>query len=413
MGSDFKKNLIKVVSGSLVAQVIPFIFAPVLSRIYTPEEFGYLGISLALISLLSVFLSFKYEQAILLPSKITEAKKVTSLSLHCLIISLVVVSVFCLCYDQEIANLVGLGEQKWLIQILPFVLLVNGLYQILSVVAIREKEFTVVATNKVTMSLGNNFAKLGLGKLNYTSSGLIVGYFTGQLLGLLQMVRNKGIRSYLNLERCSILEIVKKYRNFPQFDAPSALANTASQQAPVLLIGKYFGGDILGYYSMMQRLLLAPLNLISRSTLEVFKQRATEDYNNRGNCIVIYRKVLISLVLLGIVPSTVLFFFGSEIFSIYLGEEWVVAGEIAAIFAPALYLKFIVSPLSFTFYLANKQSIDLRIQLVFALLTVLIVVASALYFDYKIMILCISLLHSMLYLIYLFLSYNYARGNGE
>ena len=67
--SGFSKSLITLLSGTTIAQAISLLISPVLSRLYTPHEFGVVGTFLSIVAAITLISSFRYEIAIVLPKK--------------------------------------------------------------------------------------------------------------------------------------------------------------------------------------------------------------------------------------------------------------------------------------------------------------------------------------------------------
>lgn len=78
--SDFLRNVLTLISGTVLAQAIPVALSPMLSRIYTPEEFGVFAIFSSIASALAVVATFRYELAIMLPEKSVSAANLLRLS---------------------------------------------------------------------------------------------------------------------------------------------------------------------------------------------------------------------------------------------------------------------------------------------------------------------------------------------
>lgn len=61
--SDYSKKVITLVSGTASAQVISVLMVPVLTRLYSVEEFGILALLMTFVNLWVGFHLFRYEQA--------------------------------------------------------------------------------------------------------------------------------------------------------------------------------------------------------------------------------------------------------------------------------------------------------------------------------------------------------------
>ena len=62
------------------------LISPILARIYSPESFAYFGVYMSILAILTVFVTGKYELAIMLPKKDRDALNVFALSVMITII---------------------------------------------------------------------------------------------------------------------------------------------------------------------------------------------------------------------------------------------------------------------------------------------------------------------------------------
>jgi O-antigen/teichoic acid export membrane protein len=117
------------------------------------------------------------------------------------------------------------------------------------------------------------------------------------------------------------------------------------------------------------------------------------------------------LVLLAIIPFLVVFIFSPFLFSFIFGAEWRIAGEYAQIMTVMFFLSFIVSPLSNMFIIAEKQKIDLIIQiLLFGFVTLSFIVGYKIFSNPKVTIMIYSIIYSIKYCFELYLSYKFSKG---
>lgn len=397
-------------TGTTIAQAIPIAISPILTRIYTPEDFGVFALYMSITSIVSAVATGRYEMAIMLPKEDEDVKSIVKL----IIMLITFVALFSSCivffFNQALTDLFDDKTIASWLYFLPISIFVTGLYQVYNYLLIREKNFTNLSTNKVIVSTANSVTQLFLGITFIGSFGLLVGNIFGYIISIFFIIKQKALNRFFDFQGISVTKVAKKYQNFPKYDVPSVLANVIANQLPLLALGKYFGLGVVGFYSLMYKVLMMPIGLVSSSILDVFKQRATEDYHTYGNCRDIYVKTFKSLSLLGIVPFAILGMFAPEIFAFVFGNNWKVAGEFAQIMTPMLYLKFIVSPLSYTFYVAGKQKFDFIGQ-VFLLLIVMLSIYIGLKYDSEIILLVVfSIGYAIIYLLYLGYSYVLSKG---
>ena len=112
------------------------------------------------------------------------------------------------------------------------------------------------------------------------------------------------------------------------------------------------------------------------------------------------------MAFLGIGPALILLLFAPALFAFVFGPSWRAAGDIARILAPLYFLNFIASPLSYVFYVTGKQKADLVWQVARG---ILIVGAFSAHLTLQGNLLVYTTGYSLLYLIYLQMSYRYAQ----
>lgn len=408
--SEFSRNVLTLMTGTTIAQAIPIAISPILTRIYTPEDFGVFALYMSIASIVSVFATGRYEMAIMLPEDDDDVKSIVKL-IMILVSAIAFFSVVIVFFFNQI--LTDLFDNKalsnWL-YFLPVSIFCTGLYQVYNYLLIREKNFTNLSANKIIASTTNSVTQLFFGIMFANSLGLLLGNIFGYIVSIFFIIKHKVLNRFFDFQNISVKKVAIEYQNFPKYDLPSVLVNVVANQLPLLALGKFFGLGVVGFYSLMYKVLMMPIGLVSSSILDVFKQRATEDYHKYGNCKDIYVKTFKSLVLLGIIPFTILGIFAPELFTFVFGEKWRIAGEYAQIMAPMLYLKFVISPLSYTFYVAGKQKFDFIGQMCL-LLTIIFAVCMGWKYDSEIILLvALSIGYTIIYLFYLAYSYILSRG---
>ena len=81
MKSEFSRNVFTLVSGTAIAQFISIAASLIISRLYTPDDFGVFTIFISIASLISLLLAGRYELAINLPKSDNEGLNVLGLSI--------------------------------------------------------------------------------------------------------------------------------------------------------------------------------------------------------------------------------------------------------------------------------------------------------------------------------------------
>jgi O-antigen/teichoic acid export membrane protein len=189
------------------------------------------------------------------------------------------------------------------------------------------------------------------------------------------------------------------------------LLEKGSGQIPVLLLSAFFGSAVTGFFSLSQRVIAAPEGLISVSVGDVFRQQASVEYQKTGNCRKTFIKLFKILVLVSIIPFAILGFAAPVLFEVIFGSQWEVAGGYVQIMTIMFFLSFIVSPLSSMFIIAEKQKLDLIIQLFHFIFICLSFFAGYRFFKKpEAAILLYTITYSIKYLFEFYLSYRFSGG---
>lgn len=410
---SFSRNVATIMTGTTIAQAIAFFVSPILTRIYSPTDFGIFALFNSSIAIVTVFMGLKYENAIILPEKDSDAINLVALSVLIAMIVSSLVFIAVLFFGEKLFFLMGGQTNKSMLFYYPTAILFIGVYIPFYNWLNRLGRYKTMAYRGVIQVVITNSLNLYFGIAGYYHTGLIISFIIGQAAVLLILsydvyTTTKGKLHFINLN--SIRFLSKRYSKFPIFDLPSSVVSLFSSQAPVFFFSKYFGSSIVGFYSHSNKVLGVPSNLFSASILCVFKQRAAKDFNELGNCRKIFVKTFRHLFCLSIIPFIILIVFSPFLFEFIFSEQWRVAGEFASILSIMFFIRFITSPLTYMFYIAEKQNYDLLGQLLFLISTLISVFLGVHYQSVKTSIIVMTIGHSTLYLLYLYFSFRFAAG---
>jgi O-antigen/teichoic acid export membrane protein len=149
---------------------------------------------------------------------------------------------------------------------------------------------------------------------------------------------------------------------------------------------------------------------LAASVLDVFKEQAARDFRVQGNCYRIFLKTFFVLASLAIVPFGIFALVGEWVFGLLFGQEWVESGRYAVLLIPLFFMRFVVSPLSYTIYIAQKQKLDLLWQICLLLFTWLCFTFSQ---EIDSALWSYSIGYAVMYMIYFWISYRAAKGESQ
>jgi O-antigen/teichoic acid export membrane protein len=412
--SAYARNLLMLMSGTTIAQAIPIAMSPILTRLYTPEEFGHFAIYMAVAMIIGVLVTGRYEMAILLPRKEKDALHITALAI---IISIVISTILFLIvffFAYPIALLLGdVALAPWLYWI-PVSTLLYGIYQSLNYWCNRKAHYKRMAVSRTVQTGSAAMAQLGSGLAGSGATGLVGGQITGQVLatGVLacQMWKEDG-ESIRAINPMRSLALAKIFIGFPKFMIPGQLANVASGYMPIFLLSIFYGPAIAGFYSLSQRAIMLPMGVIGGAIGDVFRSEAAVIYKRNGECYNIFLKTIVQLGVISLCVVLPIIYFGPELFGVVFGEDWRVAGEMAGILSIMIFFQGISSPLSQTILLAGLQKFDLIWQLIRFILSIMsLYVGYKYYDDYGKSLIFFSVSFSILYVIHSMAQFYVAKG---
>lgn len=379
--SEFAKNVLVLMTGTTMAQAIPVAISPILTRLYTPEDFGLLSIFVSIAAIFGSIANGRYELAVMLPEDDEDAVAIVWLGL---LISFVIAALLAaIFYIWGNSFSLWLGNEaiaSWLYFIPICVFLISG-FNLLRYFNIRLKSYKDIAGAQVNKSLASSITQLSLGKVILGAAGLIIGQIASYFFANLRLWRNFN-KSRVTVSKSAILSVAKRYKRFPIFSTWSILANSLATNLLNILISSFFGMAILGFYSFVQRIMSAPMVLIGNSIGQVFFQQAVLEKNKTGVARKSFDTVSKRLISISLPFFFLIYFYIVDIFEFVFGHDWKIAGQYAKILLPLFAIRFVVSALSNINNIFEKQQIAMLWQ--FGLLVIsLIIFYVAIQFDFS------------------------------
>lgn len=343
---------------------INLITLPILSRLYTPEEFGSIALYIAIAQLIAIFVTGRYDYALMLPRKNGDALKVALsgivLSFY---LSVFVAVVLYFSYDRLLTLFPNQAFAKliWLLPIIGFFLSVR---QILSMWFSRRSRFTFTSTSKVLQTIVANGVRLPRNIFANGIAGLWLGFILSEAAALVQ-----GLIYFWRHDRrlvhavklTNIKSTLTKYFSFPLYSMPISFLNSISSNLLIYAFSFSFTAATVGLYERFSKMVSTPLDMISSSFSVVFFQKMSQVSSKQR----FYRRAYLTNLLIGIAINVPIVAWGPEIFSFVLGEKWEFAGEMARYLAPLMAFTFATKCISTTFSSINKNGIMLTWQIIY------------------------------------------------
>lgn len=323
------KNLMLLMSGSIIAQVFPVLVAPILSRLYSPDEFGILGTVVAYSGVLIALGAFRMELGFVFEKK--NEKKLELLRFCFQVVSsLAVISLFCfLCYYfvRGIEN-----KTSSYLFFVPVVFLVSSMILITQHYLNSEKLYKVYSYSQVLRTIFTSVSKLVAGFFGFGVLGLVVSVISGSIISLFYIFKKTAVFSGMKSIKltCDTKKSwVNKNIKFIKYTAPQDFLNSISSQLPVFILGYYYGVIYVGFYWFCIGFLRLPIAFIGNATRNVFYKEITDNINNISYTYKAFVKATVYLFLIALPLVFIVYFFGVDLFIFIFGEKWKVSGEMS------------------------------------------------------------------------------------
>lgn len=318
-------------AGTAISQIVALIVIPLLTRLYTPYEFGIMGLFASLVSLLIAFTSLRYEYAIPIPKDEEDAAHLLILCVSLTTIISTIVMVFFYASGNIITTYTEYGK------VLPFLWLVffgalgGGIYQSLNYWAIRRRDYHRITSTKINQSVSSAVTKVALGVLSFGSVGLIIGQIISQVAGIGTLVKGiikNDLPHFQNITITKLAFVARKYVVFPIYNAPaSILVSISLQAAPIFILSYMFGIEVVGWYTLAYQVLIAPLSLIAGSISQVLYGEIAEKLKSKPQDILLIFKDTTKKILYISVPCVLIISLCAPfVFPIVFGNVWKMAG---------------------------------------------------------------------------------------
>ena len=369
--SEYLKNIGTLLGGSVSAQLILLLVSPILTRLFTPDDFGIFALFVAISSILGMIANGRYEFAILLPDKDEEGFHIFQL---CLIIAAgfsAAVLIFGLgLMASGLLDDFSLFNLWWLF---PIAVFLQGIVQAFNAYLNRHKGYQQISKSRLFASIGIAISTIGFGWLTMGAIGLIFGKLFGQIIEIITLYRYKTEKSPFDFpKRVSLTQLATKYDGFAKFSTFEGLFNTFFKQVPVFALNGFFANSFAGYYYNAEKVLGKPIGMTGGAVGQVFFQKAARLNQDAPDQLrSFFLDNFKNLALLIVPVSVFVMLLSPTLFPIIFGANWAVSGIYAKWLMPFFAVTFLKAPLSSIIDIKNKLKENLLFEIGFMAISVL------------------------------------------
>ncbi|HDG5659394.1 TPA: type 8 capsular polysaccharide synthesis protein Cap8K [Staphylococcus aureus] len=362
-----------MILSSGIAQVILIITTPIITRLYSPTEFGEFTIFSNIAMILIPIINARYDLLIVNTKNDRSANILSQISfLISLLILLILIPIFAISawlYPNFILDFI------FIIIMLFLVSLTNIFTNYLN----KERKYKVLSLINVFRAGSMALLQIIFGLLALGSLGLIIGFSLSYIAGI--TLGYKTFKKHFNIVRDKeeTKALFLENKNQLVYSTPSILLNSLSFSVVVFFIGILYTNTEVGIYGMAIRVLGIPVTIISLGLSKIFMQQANDYYIEHGNFRNLLLKFSSILVIVSIILYVPLYLFSEELVNILLGHSWVDAITVIKIVIPLFVIRLIVSTVSLSVIVLQKQQLELILQALFLIGTTVTFVISKMF----------------------------------
>lgn len=352
----FFRKLLTLSTGTIAGQGLVLLSSPLLTRLFTPEQFGVLAVFTTFAGMAAVSTCWRYEFAIPVMQEEEDAAGMVVLAVLAAAISAGLLALWVMAFGGSVARLVEMPVLAAWLWLLPPAALVWGLGSALSYWSVRHNTYRINSVSR-TLQLGSQAGgQVLLGLLGAGAPGLILGYAGGYLVraGYFLLRLPRADRRGLGRWRPGVLaRLARQQWRYPALAFPSSLLQAGCDLAPALLVAMLYGPAMAGWYALAQRIMGAPVKILSDAASQVFLGEARR--LTPGELHGFFLRTLALFAGLGLLGTLPLLLFAPPLFVLVFGPEWREAGVVVQILVPLYFARFVVFPVSQLLYIFNRQ----------------------------------------------------------
>ncbi len=383
--STITKNIVILLTGSGFSQLIPFIVLPILSRLYTSDDFGDLSLYVNVVSILVIIATGRFEEAILLPKKDSTSSYIMLGSIIAATIFSILILLLAIIIKYFVFSIYPADNiSKWVL-LVPISVFSISIYNVLSMFANRYRLYKYMSIGGFVKSAVTSIIKIGGGVKKLGAIGLVIGNVFGNISSALFIsiicYRFKGYQlKYISLKK--IRKALNIYTDFPKYNMPREIINSVSGSLPIFIFYKYFGNSVTGLYAMALALSYIPIQIFVQTIYQVYSEKIINDYNKRRAISKSIYKLIKIIALTFVVPFILIAIFAPNITVFILGDKWLESGIILQYLIPWHFVALVSKPIAFMPMLANKLKLEMIIDIILLILRIIALFIGVVLHDY-------------------------------
>ena len=394
MKSLYLRSILLLTSGSMLGQIIGFVGSMIMTRIYTASE---IGIMTTVVSFSGI--NGRFDFALVKEQRDKYIFALVKLSIYIGVFLSLFISLGSFIYFTGIDGFISPFIS---IVFVFFILVIQAFSNVFKSYNNNIGDFKTMTSVIVMRRFAEEVSMTVFGLLGWKAIGLLVSRVIGQYFGMKREIKNikKSFINILSVQRKDMVQAYIIHKRQLYYSAPAALMNAGSYSLISLVIGKFFGLEVLGVYAISFAVLGLPLSVISGNVSKVYFSEASKEYAKKGVFNESTNKTLIFLIFFAIILFFVMYYLFPMIVPFIYGDKYEMSGFMIRILSPMFAVRFVSSAINTGLVVCNKQNFELIIQLLFMIsVALLAILCNYRFLSITTFLLGVSVSYSIVYLI--------------
>ncbi len=292
---------------------------PFLTRLYPATSFGYFAIYVAISGIAGSLSTLRFEYSVATADNENEASLLASFAIASIGLVTVISSLgIALIYFFHVLSAAPQSLTFWSETLISIAL--SGLLQVFTQVNFRQGTLSVISIRHIIDRSTVIVFSFVFAHLHFEQEGLILAHVLGLFVSVLVLWRASKLRLRNSLIDAPAKAVLKKYRDFPLKNLPSAALTLSTSQLPPVLYSIFYSAHDIGYLSLAQRLLDSPTSIIGSSLGAVYYRRMLQ--SEPGIHLRVLWRTLVWSVLVFSIPLVIAFVFAQPLIERLFGAAW-------------------------------------------------------------------------------------------
>lgn len=344
LDNTYLKNIKFQSAGNVTAQVINAASLPIVVRLFNPAEIGILNLFIQSMALVTILISFRVEQVVVLPKEDEHAGELVSFVASFGMLSCVVMTV-------AVCGLIAGGfvptEYRAWALCMPVTAFLVVFAHAAQQMSQRSSDFRRSGMSEIINRGSNSLVAIGAGLAALPGVWLALATASG-FVGKLIVFRKTLAFLNWNLPR----NIARGRRRIGKQAFERLLGSIALSHAmlaltiilPLVYVSHHYGAEFTGHFSLVVWTLALPTTLIGVAVGHVFYQRASQMFAHGERFSSLFAGNVRMLTFVAVPAFLFVGLTGPVIYPFVFGAQWQIAGQTAQIYAVAAAFSFVTVP---------------------------------------------------------------------